>query len=726
MMTLPADYDEQVYAALLGKVIGVQYGAPIEGWTADRIWQTYGELTGYVQHDHYFRPDDDLSGPLVFIRALRDFTPTEDLTPQDIGNTWLNYLGDGHCTLWWGGYGVSTEHTAYLNLANGIPAPRSGSIEQNGAVVAEQIGGQIFIDTWGLVCPGDPEKAARYAHKAASVSHDGNGIYGGMFVAGIEAAAFEEKDARHLLEIGLSLIPADSLYAQVVRDVIGWSGRYGDWRDCFRRIQERYGYDKYGGGCHIIPNAAVVVMALAYSDNDFSRALHVANMAGWDTDCNVGNVGCVMGLVSGLTGIHNAETDWFSDVNDHVLASLILGSECILDIPNAALMVSNLGRGVAGMDERQSYKEGALYHWTFPGSTHCWEFVRSPGAAAVREMENATYSPGARGRHTIEGRRGLKVAMHHLCAENEGRVYRKTFFTGEDITRSGYDIGTSPILYPGQTVRAAVYLSLGEDVSARLFVREHRSGERHEGPEVALPAGETTELAFPVELPDVGLLDRVGIAFSAAEPTTAVAYLDRVHWSGAPSCTFDLAGPEPMLGWAYLRGRWFGRAGGLSGSHYGGDAEAYIGAQSWRDYRYEVQLRPHCGQQHRILFRVQGAQRSYAFGLAPDGRVAFEKKGRDRGSRSASSGRAQGPAPTRFGETASTGFEMVASASFPWELQRTYTLAIEVEGSRMTGFVDGERVLQWEDTDSPWEAGCVGLGLLNGRTIFTRAALHPI
>jgi len=719
MTLLPPDYDEQVYAALLGKVIGVQYGAPIEGWTADRIWQTYGELTGYVQHYHYFRPDDDLSGPLVFIRALRDFTPTEELTPQEIGNTWLNYLGDGHCTLWWGGYGVSTEHTAYLNLANGIPAPRSGSIEQNGAVVAEQIGGQIFIDTWGLVCPGDPEKAARYARKAASVSHDGNGIYGGMFVAGIEAAAFVEKETRRLLEIGLSLIPADSLYAQVVRDVVGWSKRYGDWRDCFRRIEERYGYDKYGGGCHIIPNAAVVVMALAYSGNDFTRALHVANMAGWDTDCNVGNVGCIMGLVAGLAGIHNAGTDWFSDVNDHVLASLILGSECILDVPNAALMVSNLGRAVAGVEERQSYKGEALYHWSFPGSTHCWEFERSPGTAAVRETENATYGPGAGGRHTAQGRRGLKVIMHHLCGENEGVVYRKTFFTGDDITRSGYDIGTSPILYPGQTVRVTLYLSLGEGVTARLFVREHRSGERHDGPEVALPAGEMTELVFPIELPEAGLIDRVGIAFSAKDPATAVAYLDRVDWSGAPSCAFDLAGPEPMLGWGYLRGRWFGRAGGLNGSHYGKDAEAYTGSQAWQDYRYEVQLCPHCGQRHRILFRVQGAQRSYAFGLAPGGKVAFEKKGRGQAAPRQGSARA-------WRSQDGWGFEEVASAPFPWELQRTYALAVEVEGSRMSGFVDGEQVLQWEDTDSPWEAGCVGLGLVNGRTVFTRAMLRPI
>jgi ADP-ribosylglycohydrolase len=698
MPRLPANYDEQVYAALLGKVIGVQYGGPIEGWTDDRIWETYGELTGYVKHYHYFRPDDDLSGPMVFIRALADFAAGEELTPQDIGNTWLNYLGDGHCTLWWGGYGVSTEHTAYLNLANGIPAPRSGSIEQNGLVVAEQIGGQIFIDTWGLVCPGDPEKAARYARKAASVSHDGNGIYGGMFIAGIEAAAFVVKDTMELLDMGLSLIPADSTYAQVVRDVVAWSKQYPDWRDCFERIKARYGYDKYGGGCHIVPNAAVIVMALAYSHNDFSRALHISNMAGWDTDCNVGNVGCIMGLVAGLEAIHNAETDWFSDVNDHVLASLILGSECILDIPNAALMISNLGRAVAGHDERRAYKGGAKYYWSFPGSTHCWEFERQAGMAAIRGMGNATFNPKG-SRHAPTGSRGLKIVMDRLSTENWGMAYRKTFFTGDEFGRTGYDIGTSPIVYAGQTMTASVFLSVGEGVTARLFVRQYGTEELFVGDEVPLVAGQIAEISYAIHRPESGLIDRVGVMFSAAQETTAVAYLDRVDWSGAPNCTLDLSVSEPMFGWGYLRGRWFGRGGALNGSHYGKDAEAYTGLLDWDDYRIEVRLRPHCGQRHRILFRVRGAQRSYAFGLAPDGRVAFEKNWQ--------------------------GYVETASAPFEWALQREYTLAVEVVGDRMTGSVDGVKVLEWTDSDRTWQSGCVGLGVRNGRTMFYSVSLRP-
>src|SRR5665647_3689931 len=101
--------------------------------------------------------------------------------------------------LWWGGYGVSTEHTAYVNLQNGIKAPVSGSIEVNGSTVAEQIGGQIFIDVWGLIAPGKASLAAKYAEKAASVSHDGNGKYGGMFIAACIAEAFVEKDIRSII-----------------------------------------------------------------------------------------------------------------------------------------------------------------------------------------------------------------------------------------------------------------------------------------------------------------------------------------------------------------------------------------------------------------------------------------------------------------------------------------------------------------------------------------------
>ena len=109
------------YAGWLGKLAGIRMGAPVEGWEYAKIKETYGELNGYIGDLSHFRADDDSNGPLIFIRAMNDFSI--DPTSEEIGKTWLNYTSWQHGMFWWGGYGVSTEHTAYMNLAAGIPAP---------------------------------------------------------------------------------------------------------------------------------------------------------------------------------------------------------------------------------------------------------------------------------------------------------------------------------------------------------------------------------------------------------------------------------------------------------------------------------------------------------------------------------------------------------------------------------------------------------------------------
>ena len=192
---MKAEYIEKIYAGWLAKIIGIRAGAPIEGWTYEKIKNVYGTLDRYpVDYKKNFSADDDSNGPLFFLRALEDGKGGFDLTAQAVGEALLNYAPFEHGFFWWGGYGISTEHTAYLNLRSGITAPRSGSVEQNGSAAAEQIGGQIFIDSWGLVTPGNPDLAANFAEKAAGVTHGGNGIYGGIFIAVCISHAFEESD----------------------------------------------------------------------------------------------------------------------------------------------------------------------------------------------------------------------------------------------------------------------------------------------------------------------------------------------------------------------------------------------------------------------------------------------------------------------------------------------------------------------------------------------------
>ena len=47
-MKLDKQYEEQVYAGVLGKIIGVYLGRPFEGWTYERIMEELGPCLLYT------------------------------------------------------------------------------------------------------------------------------------------------------------------------------------------------------------------------------------------------------------------------------------------------------------------------------------------------------------------------------------------------------------------------------------------------------------------------------------------------------------------------------------------------------------------------------------------------------------------------------------------------------------------------------------------------------
>lgn len=200
-------------------------------------------------------PDDDLSDTFTFLRCLEDFGP--DVHSADFGQTWLNYLIENRTVFWWGGMGCSTEHTAYLRLKAGIPAPQSGSIETNGQAVAEQIGALIFIDGYALICPNDPVRAMAYARQAASVSHDGLAVELACFWCAMESLAFAERNLNTLLDRTLAF-PWSERLQRLVEDVRDHCRGEQDWRAVRAWLDDAYGYHLYPGNCHVVPNLSLI------------------------------------------------------------------------------------------------------------------------------------------------------------------------------------------------------------------------------------------------------------------------------------------------------------------------------------------------------------------------------------------------------------------------------------------------------------------------------------
>ncbi len=685
---LPKDYHDRVYAGWLGKCIGVHFGGPLESWTYQDIIENLGEVTDYLQEDgKIFKPDDDLVMPMVMMQAMANASSPDEVTAEDIGKTWLNLLSKERGAIWRGGYGRSSEHTAYLNMTHGIMPPLSGSAQLNGMIISEQIGGQIFSDIWGLVLPNDPQAAADLSEKAASVSHDGEGIYGGRFVAAMVSAAFSESDPLKLIEAGLSVIPEDSEYATMIRDMIRFHQAHPeDWHEARDYIEDAWGYKNYPGIVHIIPNGAIIAIGMLYGEGDFSQTIIITNLCGWDTDCNVGNVAAVLGVAVGLAGI---EDKWLPPLQDAMVNSTVIGSQNIAGIPEVAAFLENCGRRFAGEPEVQL--DWPWAHFDYPRSLH----GMTPRKRRCRVLELAQSTEQAK-----VGRGSLKVILDRLNRKGSAQVFTRTYIWVDELTSNHYEACFSPQIYPGQTLTMQVFMpeDLPDFIHVSLFIEDASQDLHHQSPGQKLTPGAWTKIEMTV--PDLPNLTVSHIGFDIRsmmeDAWTGVLYVDALAWSGKAAYALDLGALTPngntTTQFTTLSGFWRLEqdAYAASGIEFN---ESYTGDIRWEDVELTVELEPVTGGRHFLNLRVQGGLSGYALGLGPQDMAAIYKK--------------------IDGE-----YHLLAKTDFAWEKGKRTTLRAAAAGQTLSLSVDGEEILTVEDTDAPYLSGQIGLG--NGPGCMTK------
>lgn len=693
-MSLPADYNERVYAGVLGKVIGVYLGRPFEGWTSERILRELGEIKYYV-NDHLGKPlivpDDDITGTFTFIRALADHGYTPDIRPDQIGDTWLNYIIQNRSILWWGGMGNSTEHTAYLRLKQGVRAPESGSMSRNSQVVAEQIGAQIFIDGWGMVAPGDPERAADLARRAGSVSHDGEALFAAQVVAAMEALAFVEPRLSMLQETALRLIPAGSIIHRLVNDVREWRSRYADWHDALRLIQQHYGYDRYGGNCHVVPNHALIHLGLLYSDDDFQRALMVTNTAGWDTDCNSANVGCLMGIKNGLRCFEGS-VDWRGPVADRIYLPTADGGRCISDAAAEARFIINIYRQMNRLPAWQP-QGGARFHFAFPGAVQGFELIDTGSRAWLANPCGE----------------GLELHAERLPAGQTLRAATPTFLPLDAGDTAGYALMACPSLYSGQQVEAFVQAPAANSAAAdcTLWLDYYDAQDalvRLVSPGQALQPGGLVRLAWQV--PDTGGMPiyRVGVQVTSRQAEfNGMVQLRSLDWHGAPRFTLR---PQGGSGKQWRRtgvdavdpGFYTQKADEFRIIQNEGSGMVIFGAQDWQGYAVEADLTPHMLEDFGLAFHVQGLRRFIGLTLNRAG---------------------QAEVFTRFDAQR----QVLARASHPLEFGTLYRFRLESHRGRIRATLNGALLAQVEE--ERLTHGAVALLLTEGRLAATRISVEP-
>jgi len=177
----------------------------------------------------------------------------------------------------------------------------------------EGINGTIRADFWGYISPANPRRAARIAHKEASLNMVKNGLYGAMFAAAcISGALSKNPSIDTIIDCGISVIPSKSRLAKVIEEVRAWYQKDKDWTKTCDRIYEKYGHLPFAGGLN---NLAIIVLSLLHGELDFTKSITTAVMCGMDTDCNAGTVGSIVGAA---IGYENIEPKWITPFNDTI------------------------------------------------------------------------------------------------------------------------------------------------------------------------------------------------------------------------------------------------------------------------------------------------------------------------------------------------------------------------------------------------------------------------
>lgn len=360
--------EDKIAGGWAGQMIGVSFGGPTEFRHRESIIPE-GELPEW---DPATVADairqDDLYVDMTFAQVLDD--KGLDATTEDFGAMFK----DAKYHLW------HANLAARRALKRGVPATLSGTPKYNAH--ANDIDFQIEADFVGLMTPGLPQASNDLCFRAGRVMNHGDGIYGGMFVSCMYAAAFFESDPRALVEAGLACLPPQSPYAMLISDVLGWSKQHADdWVKVWNLVEEKWNRrepcpegaaNEFNIDAKI--NGAYIALGMLYGEGDFEKTMRISTRCGQDSDCNPASAVGVLGVSLGLEGIPSKFKSGIEGIADEKFSYTNYSFRTIVDstVKRAVAMAERHGGRVEG--ERLLVKTQEAV----PAAFEIWDDYGSP------------------------------------------------------------------------------------------------------------------------------------------------------------------------------------------------------------------------------------------------------------------------------------------------------------------------------------------------------------
>ncbi|MEU7300969.1 ADP-ribosylglycohydrolase family protein, partial [Streptomyces sp. NPDC007206] len=277
---------DRARGALLGLAVGDALGAPAENLKPSEIRARWGRITGYVTDSPCGTDDTEyaiFSGLLLARHGSA-------LTAAHVEAAWHEWIAD-RAEGPFRGAGFS-ERGTLENLRRGLAAPISAQHRH-----AWSDGLAMRAAPFGVFAAGRPAEAARLVAIDGSVSHEGEGIYGGQAVAAGVATAMTGAPVAVVIASALAVIPEDSWTARSLRRAVAVSHR---GERALRSTVVIGGYP----WTDLAPEAVALAFgAYAAADGDFREAVLTAVNMGRDADTTAAVAGALAGAAQGTAAI---------------------------------------------------------------------------------------------------------------------------------------------------------------------------------------------------------------------------------------------------------------------------------------------------------------------------------------------------------------------------------------------------------------------------------------
>jgi hypothetical protein len=280
-----AEYQDKVYGAWIGQIIGASYGFNFEGKARNVI-----ELDHFLNHYDTAIVDDDYYYEMVALYGFERYGI--GMTVEQLGDMWKEYKA--------GTWGSSEQ--ARLALERGIKAPDSGSPRYNRWF--HTIGPQFSSDVYGMISPGMVNLAGAVARKYSHVNGYAEGSDGAVFVAACISEAFFETNPVKIVRQAAQLINPGSNYRKAIDFVLAGYEQGKPWRQIAAESEARWRPD-YPQLNNSVANGALVALGILFGEGDYLKSLNIVTQMGdyTDADCNAANVSSVVGAMHGFKAI---------------------------------------------------------------------------------------------------------------------------------------------------------------------------------------------------------------------------------------------------------------------------------------------------------------------------------------------------------------------------------------------------------------------------------------